>query len=100
MTKFENDLHFVVLLSKQKDLDKSIIHKHVSYLKKLDAEGILVFCGPFTDYDGGMLIIKTENKAAAIEIAEQDPFVKEGYETYEIRTLLQSCEKNNHLGMG
>lgn len=92
---------FVILLSHaEKPMTEAVIRAHVAHLKRLDAEGRLVLCGPFKDHKGGMVIVKAESYAAAKEIAEADPFVKEGVETYELRTWELSCEENNHLGMG
>lgn len=92
-------IHYVILLSKLKPLTEEIVRKHVKQLQQLENNGQLVLCGPFNDYDGGMLIIQAKDKAEAISIAEADPFIQEGYETYELRTLEQSCEANQHLGM-
>ena len=44
-----------------------------------------------------MVIIKAKNKEEAITIAEQDPFVKEGVRTFEVRTWLLAVEENNYL---
>ena len=46
------------------------------------------------------MILKACSSEDAIEIAESDPFVKEGYETHELRKWEISCEENNHMGMG
>jgi len=83
-----------------KEFNEEIIRAHVRHMKKLDEEGKLVLCGPFTDYRGGMVILKVDTLEEAIEIAENDPFVKEGYETCDIRTWELSCKENNHMGMG
>ena len=104
MTDFsQNDyIHYVILLSvnKGKQLTEPIIREHVSHLRNLDEQKQLVLCGPFLDYKGGMIIIKAKSIEEAREIAESDPFVKSGIESYEIRTLEISCEENNHHGMG
>lgn len=47
-----------------------------------------------------MAIIRADSLEAARMIAESDPFVKSGVESYELRTLHLSCKENNHLGMG
>ena len=44
--------------------------------------------------------MKTNSFEEAKKVAESDPFVKEGYETYELRTWELSCKENNHMGMG
>jgi len=57
-------------------------------------------CGPFKDYDSGIVILKAESMEAAKIIVESDPFISEGFSTYELRTLELSCKENKHLGMG
>lgn len=58
---------------------------HREYLRQLDADGSLVLSGPFTDRRGGMILIRAESEAAARAIAEADPLVKQGVDTYELR---------------
>lgn len=96
----EKYIRYVILINKQKDYPLELIKRHVSHLKKLEKSNKLVLCGPFTDYQGGLVIVKTDSIDEAINIAESDPFISEGYSTYEIRTLELSNEENNHLGMG
>lgn len=79
---------------------ESVIRAHVAYLRELDRDGELVMCGPFTDYRGGMVVIRAKDRAHAERQARRDPFVTEGVRTYEIRSWLLSTEANNHLGMG
>jgi len=83
-----------------KKITEELIKSHVAHLKELDKKGQLVLCGPFLDYKGGMVIVKASSYDEAKEIAESDPFVREGVETYEIRSMEISCEENNHLGIG
>lgn len=83
-----------------KQCTEEVVRRHVQHLKQLDRKGKLVLCGPFSDYEGGMVIIKANSLEEAMAIAESDPFVKEGFETFELRTLELSCEENNHMGMG
>ena len=92
-------IRFVILISRQKDYSIDIIKKHVEYLKQLDDEGQLVMCGPFQDYDGGIVIIRAESIKEAKEIAESDPFISQGFSTYELRTLELSNAENNHMGI-
>mgnify|MGYP001600570339 CR=1 FL=1 len=53
-----------------------------------------------TDWEGGMVIVKAEDKEQAIAIAKADLFVELGTRRYEGRTWRLSCEENNHLGVG
>ena len=93
---------FVVLHEKVPDRPTStdLIQRHVAYLRELDREGRLVLSGPFMDHAGGMLIIRARDKSEALEIAGVDPFIRSGVRNLDVRTLLLSCEENNHLGMG
>lgn len=99
MNKFTR---YVYLLSQNPGAESSVelIKDHVSHLKELDRKGQLVLCGPFSDFRGGMVILKASSFEEAKEIAEADPFVMTGFESYELRTWELSCEENNHMGMG
>lgn len=87
---------YVYLMNNKKALNLETVKKHVQYLKNLDDLGKLVLCGPFTDYDGGMVILKCKNIEEARAIAESDPFIKEGYKTFELRTLRIANKENNY----
>ncbi|MBN1630003.1 MAG: flavin reductase, partial [Thermoleophilia bacterium] len=77
-----------------------LVRDHVAHLKRLEDRGQLELCGPFPDHDGGMVILRGVSVEEAREIAEADPFISSGAETYELRKLEVSCRDNNHLGMG
>lgn len=87
---------YIYLMNNKKNLNLEIVNKHVEHLKKLDESGKLVLCGPFTDYAGGMVVLNCENINEAREIAESDPFIAEGYKTYELRTLEIANKENNY----
>lgn len=93
---------YVILLNDNtnKTTTKEIVKAHVQHLKDLDKQEKLILCGPFTNYAGGMIIIKATNLDEAKQIAESDPFIKEGVRSYELRVLELSCKENNHMGMG
>lgn len=89
-------MNFVYLMKNIKPLNIDIVRKHVEYLKKLDDTDKLVLCGPFTDYEGGMVILDCNDKNEAISIADGDPFIKEGFKIYELRTLCIANNENNY----
>lgn len=95
-------VRYIILLSKipGKQLSEKLVREHVQHLRKLDERGLLESCGPFSDVEGGMIILRAASHEEAMEIAESDPFVSSGVERYELRTWQLSCEENNHLGMG
>ncbi|TCJ02813.1 YciI family protein [Cytobacillus praedii] len=101
-TNKNSDVLYVILLSINhgKKLTEPVIRKHISFLRKLEEKNQLVLCGPFLDYKGGMVIIRAESMEEAKAVAESDPFITSGLESYEIRTMEVSSEENNHLGMG
>lgn len=94
-------VRYVIFLSPtSKKISKELVRQHVSHLKELDGEGKLIFCGPFLDQNGGIVIVRASSPDEARAIAERDPFVKSGVEKYNIRAVEVSCAQNNHLGMG
>lgn len=88
---------YVILLSPERPFDKQVIERHVEHVRQLDREERLVLCGPFLDWEGGMLVIRASSIDKAREIAHSDPFVAEGFETAEVRTLHHACRENNFL---
>ena len=88
-------ISYVILINRQKDYSFELINMHVEHLKRLDESNQLVLCGPFTDFDGGIVIIRAESIEEAKIIAKSDPFIAEGFSTYELRTL-ELADKDNH----
>ncbi|MBL7670319.1 MAG: hypothetical protein JNM39_07515 [Bdellovibrionaceae bacterium] len=95
-----NSSLYVIILRKVegRELDQGIINRHVEHLRSLDQEGKLILCGPFSDHPSGALVIRAMDKDEATQVANQDPFVKEGYRTCEIRTWQIAHRGNNYLG--
>ncbi len=91
-----NNNLYVMLMKNNEPLNMDVIKRHVYHLKELDERGKLYLCGPFIDYGGGMVIIKTNTLEEAVKIANSDPFVSEGYKTFEIRTLEVANKENNY----
>lgn len=88
---------FAYLMKNQRPLNEDIIKRHVEHLRGLNSQGRLILCGPFTDYPGGLVIFSAEDIVEATTIAKTDPFIEEGYKTFEIRTLEIANESNNYL---
>jgi uncharacterized protein YciI len=78
---------YVQLVDKRKPFTADVIERHIAYLRGLDKDGRLVLCGPFTDFPGGMVVIRASSREEADRIVQSDPFIAEGYETYNLRTL-------------
>ncbi|WP_442598632.1 YciI family protein [Neobacillus sp. D3-1R] len=90
---------FVIFLTMNpgRSFSEELVHKHVAFLKELDDNGQLVLCGPFTDYDGGMIVIRAESFDEAEKMAQSDPFVSSMTESYKIRTWKMANRDNNYL---
>ncbi len=88
---------YVMLMKNVNELNYEVIKRHVEHLKYLDTSGKLYLCGPFTDYKGGMVIFDVATYDEAKELAEKDPFIAEGYKTYELRTIELANKDNDYL---
>ena len=91
------NIYVILLSSLSKPMNQEIILKHVNHLKKLDSSHQLILCGPFSDHPSGIVIIHAKDLPEATQIALSDPFVKEGYRSFEIRTLEVANKENNYL---
>ncbi len=58
---------------------------HLDYLSRLDRDGKLVLSGPFADRTGGMILVRASSLEEARAIAEADPLVAAGVDTYDLR---------------
>ena len=96
----QNTNTFVIVLDKITGVNatKETIARHIEHLRKLDQKGLLIMCGPFTDFPSGLVVINAKTKKQAIKIAESDPFVQEGVRSYSIRSWLLATAENNYLG--
>ncbi|WP_136795361.1 YciI family protein [Desulfosediminicola ganghwensis] len=97
----DNELKkFVAILSsKSKDrFSEGLLQEHIDHLQKLYDEKVLELCGPFTDDDSAIQIIRAADLTAAERIIYQDPFVKHNYySTVRIKELIEANPANNWL---
>lgn len=70
---------------------------HGAHLAKLDQEGKLALAGPFLDRFGGAIVLRAANIEEARRIAEEDPMVRGGFETYELIPWKQATQRNHYL---
>jgi uncharacterized protein YciI len=70
------------------------IEEHLKFQVELEREGVMFAAGPmWTDdeqnWEGeGLVIVRAENRAAAIAIAERDPMHKSGARSFRVRPWL------------
>jgi uncharacterized protein len=80
----------------ERPLTAEAVDQHAAHLAELDDSGKLVMAGPIVERQGGLIVLRAESAAEAMAIAEEDPLVRGAYETYELRTWLQSNRQNDY----
>jgi uncharacterized protein len=68
------------------DAEKNLTFRphHLAYLEEMEQQGKVFAKGPFADGSGGMVIYMADSLEKARELAEQDPYVKEGVRRLEL----------------
>jgi uncharacterized protein YciI len=79
-----------------KNLSPEVLGLHAAHLSKLDRSGRLVLAGPIPERAGGLIALRVANLADAKAVADEDPLVWGGYQTYEIGTWLISNRQNGY----
>lgn len=69
---------------------KALLPSHLEYMISLEKRGVLFASGPLADGDGppngaGLTILRAADARAARELAEADPFVRNGLRTFELK---------------
>lgn len=81
-------MYALIILRYRRPLDEiaARTEAHRSYLKLLQAEGILLASGPFDPRVGGALLVRLpdDDPAALDRIRDGDPFYQEGLANYEL----------------
>jgi uncharacterized protein YciI len=80
----------------ERPLSREVVDLHANHLAELDDSGKLVMAGPLVERAGGLIVLRTESAAEAMAIAEEDPMVRDAYQTYELGTWLQSNRQNDY----
>jgi uncharacterized protein len=69
---------------------KALLPEHLEYMISLEKRGVLFASGPLADGDGppngaGLTILRAADAREARELAEADPFVRNGLRTFELK---------------
>lgn len=78
-------------------MPQELIRRHVAHVRDLSEKGLLIMCGPCTDFPGGVVIIRAADATEANRMAATDPFVIEGVRTFTVRTCLLATPENGFL---
>jgi uncharacterized protein YciI len=79
-----------------KALTLTVIDQHTAHLAELDREGRLVLAGPLLAHFSGLIVLRVASLAEAKAIAEVDPMIRGGFQTYELATWMMA-NKQNHF---
>jgi len=95
-----DDVVYFLMLARgvpDKAPSEEVFAQHGAHLRRLDHEGKLALAGPFLDRFGGAIVLRVANLDEARRVAEEDPMVHGGYETYELVPWKQATPRNNYL---
>src|SRR5580693_7490593 len=91
-------VYYVVFLTgiPDKPLNPAIVELHGQHLAELDRKGQLVLAGPLVERRGGLIVLRVASTAEAKAIAEADPMVRGGFESYELATWPIADRQNSY----
>jgi uncharacterized protein len=92
------DRYFLILMRilPGKTLSPEVLGAHAAHLAELDRGGRLVLAGLVPERLGGLIVLRLANMADAKAVADEDPLVRGGYQTYELGTWLMSKRENGY----
>ncbi|MCV7058991.1 YciI family protein [Mycolicibacterium gilvum] len=72
------------------DIEEHTMHLHMTYWQELLAAGRVVVYGPVADPEGvwGLGVLRVADRAEALAIAEADPSIIAGVNTFEVLEIL------------
>jgi uncharacterized protein len=92
------DRYFLIVLKMVpgRTLSPEVLGLHAAHLSELDRSGRLVLAGPVPEHSGGLIALRVASLADAKAVAEEDPLVRGGYQSYELGTWLMSNRHNGY----
>jgi uncharacterized protein YciI len=92
------DRYFLIVLKMVpgRTLSPEVLGLHAAHLSELDRSGRLVLAGPVPEHSGGLIALRVASLADAKAVADEDPLVRGGYQTYELGTWLMSTRQNGY----
>ena len=92
------DRYFLILMRivPGQPLSPEVLGAHAAHLAELDRDGRLVLAGLVPERPGGLIVLRVASLADAKVIAEEDPLVRGGYQTYELGTWMISKRQNGY----
>jgi uncharacterized protein len=92
------DGYFLILfkMASGRTLSTEVLESHATHLSELDRSGRLVLAGPIPERPGGLIVLRVDSLVDAKAVADEDPLVRGGYQTYELGTWLMSNRRNGY----
>ena len=92
------DKYFLILMRMVpgKAMSPDVLGAHSAHLAELDRDGSLLLAGPISELSSGLIVLRVASVADAKAIADEDPLVRGGFQTYEIATWLMSKRENGY----
>ena len=79
-----------------KVMSPDVLSAHSAHLAELDRDGRLLLAGPIPELSYGLIVLRVASPADAKAIADEDPLVRGGFQTYELATWLMSKRDNGY----
>lgn len=94
----EGAILYAVFLSIKagKALTPAVIDQHAAHLAELDREGKLVLAGPLLTCFSGLIVLRVSTLAEAKAIAEADPMIRGGFQSYELAAWMMANKQNHY----
>ena len=73
-----------------------VVGQHAAHLAELDRRGKLVLAGPLLGRFGGLIVLRADSLAEVRGIAEEDPMVRGGFQSYDVVTWLLANQQNKY----
>jgi uncharacterized protein YciI len=91
-------VYHLLLLTGRPDMTPTadVLAQHSAHLRDLDHQGKLALAGPFLDRFGGLIVLRTASSAEARGIAEEDPMICGGFQSYDLIPWAQATSHNHY----
>jgi uncharacterized protein YciI len=73
-----------------------VVAQHTAHLADLDRQGRLVLAGPLLGRFGGLIVLRTGTLAEASRIADEDPMIRGGFQSYEVVAWAIADRRNSY----
>jgi uncharacterized protein YciI len=92
------DKYFLILMRMVpgKEMSPDVLGAHSAHLAELDRDGRLLLAGPIPELSNGLIVLRVASLTDAKAIADEDPLVRGGFQTYELATWLMSKRENGY----